>query len=135
MGKGLTGAVSATAFSGGFAAFYAGMAVKPLRGLIDKFLLPDPGEGPSPEKVESGFFKIYLSARRGGEEVGTTIVSAERDPGYGATACMLAESALCLALQKNELEGEGGVLTPASAMGQTLIARLDAKELSFAIDV
>jgi len=39
---------------------------------------------------------------------------------------MLGESALCLALDGDRLPGGGGVLTPATAMGDTLAERLRA---------
>ena len=52
-------------------------------------------------------------------------VTGDRDPGYGSTSKMLAESAVCLA--QDELAGDGGFWTPASIMGQTLIARLEAR--------
>ncbi len=44
---------------------------------------------------------------------------------------MVAESAVCLALQRDSLTAKGGVLTPAAAMGETLIQRLHAKGLTF----
>ncbi|MGE3463010.1 MAG: hypothetical protein AB7I04_13950, partial [Pseudomonadales bacterium] len=50
-------------------------------------------------------------------------IRGNRDPGYGATARMLGESAVCLA--KDPLTSAGGVLTPAVAMGDALIDRLD----------
>ncbi|MBC8272022.1 MAG: hypothetical protein H8E49_08240, partial [Gammaproteobacteria bacterium] len=49
-------------------------------------------------------------------------VTGDKDPGYGATCKMLAESAICLA--QDELETEGGVWTPSTAMGDVLIKRL-----------
>ncbi|MEL0216089.1 MAG: saccharopine dehydrogenase, partial [Gammaproteobacteria bacterium] len=52
----------------------------------------------------------------------TVEVTGDRDPGYGSTAKMIAEAAVCLA--KDELPSEGGVLTPAFCMGDALIARL-----------
>ena len=51
-----------------------------------------------------------------------SLVECDKDPGYGATARMLGESALCLA--RDDLPAQGGVLTPASAMGMTLVERL-----------
>ena len=54
-------------------------------------------------------------------------------PGYDETAKMVAESAVCLALQRDSLTATGGVLTPAAAMGETLIKRLHAKGLTFEI--
>jgi short subunit dehydrogenase-like uncharacterized protein len=53
-----------------------------------------------------------------------SLVEAHADPGYAATAVMLGESALCLALDQDSLPGCAGVLTPATAMGAALAARL-----------
>ncbi len=57
----------------------------------------------------------------GGDHV-QAVVAADRDPGYGATAIMLSESALCLA--EDALPARGGVLTTASCMGMALVDRL-----------
>lgn len=48
-----------------------------------------------------------------------------RDPGYGDTCRMVAESALCIVKSLKDLPGkEGGVLTPATAFGHVLLDRL-----------
>ena len=49
-------------------------------------------------------------------------IKANHDPGYGETSRMLGEAALCLA--EDSLPPRGGVLTPAVAMGNHLVARL-----------
>jgi short subunit dehydrogenase-like uncharacterized protein len=51
-------------------------------------------------------------------------VEAQGDPGYAATSVMLGQAALCLALDRDQLPGQAGVLTPATAMGAALAARL-----------
>lgn len=51
-------------------------------------------------------------------------IEARGDPGYAATSVMLGESALCLALDRDRLPARAGVLTPATAMGAALAARL-----------
>ena len=56
------------------------------------------------------------------------------DPGYGETAKMLGESALCLALDAPSLDERFGVLTPASAMGMHLVDRLRRAGMTFAVD-
>lgn len=108
---------------------FTGAAVAP--GVMRR-LLPSPGDGPSAEERESGHFRIRVFGETGdpggtGErsplEVVTT-VSADRDPGYGATAGMLLDSALCLATGEAVAE-HGGVLTPASALGMPLVERLN----------
>ncbi len=60
-------------------------------------------------------------------------VRGERDPGYGATATMLSEAAVCLALDGDRLESQGGVLTPSIAMGEALITRLKAAGMTFEV--
>ena len=63
----------------------------------------------------------------------TALVRGKRDPGYGATSRMLAEAALGLVLDRDELPARYGVLTPASAMGDVLIARLANADVTFEI--
>ncbi|MEM6366901.1 MAG: saccharopine dehydrogenase NADP-binding domain-containing protein [Myxococcota bacterium] len=129
-GSGLAGRAKATAFVAGLGAFLGGMALPPVRTLMQKTFLPSAGEGPSPEAIESGFFKILLSGRREGREFARVTVTGRRDPGYGATACMLSESAICLAAQP-ATPGSGGVLTPATAMGTELVERLNESDVGF----
>jgi short subunit dehydrogenase-like uncharacterized protein len=62
----------------------------------------------------------------------TTEVSGG-DPGYGETSKMLAESALCLAMDRASLPGRAGVLTPAEAMGEPLLTRLTQAGLRFEV--
>jgi short subunit dehydrogenase-like uncharacterized protein len=126
-GEGVKGAVGAVALSAGMGLGMAALMVKPLRALLEERVLPAPGEGPSREKIEAGGFEARLVGLRGGREVARCKVRGKRDPGYGATALMLAESAICLV---RDVPQEGaplaGVLTPASAMGGPLVARLRA---------
>ena len=60
-------------------------------------------------------------------------VGGNNDPGYGETAKMLGESALCLALDTDLPTSTGGVLTPASSMGERLVDRLRAAEMRFEV--
>jgi short subunit dehydrogenase-like uncharacterized protein len=60
------------------------------------------------------------------------IVSGNHDPGYGETSIMLAEAALCLA--EDTLATPGGVLTPASSMGMTLVDRLRKAGMTFRVE-
>jgi len=129
-GPGLAGRAKALAFVGGVGAFLGGMSVAPIRSLMQKTFLPSAGEGPSDEAIESGFFKILLSGRRQGREVARVTVVGKRDPGYGATSCMLAESAMSLA-RRPAVPGQGGVLTPSTAMGMDLVERLNASDVVF----
>ena len=128
LGKGAPAAVRATLMSAGLGAFSAAMSVGPTRKLLQRFLLPDPGEGPSKETIENGFFKIRLfgSGRdEDGRDFSLSVrVGADSDPGYGATAIMLGNAALSLAFDDAPQAMIGGVLTPASALGRPLIDRL-----------
>ena len=101
----------------------AGLAFGPSRALLSRFL-PAPGQGPSEETRRTGFFRMQISTRTaaGARYLGT--IAAQGDPGYAATSVMLGESALCLALDRDHLPDRAGVLTPATAMGAALTARL-----------
>lgn len=89
--------------------------------LVERFV-PKPGEGPDREERENGFFNLKLhGATRSGQSLRMT-VTGDRDPGYGSTSKMLAESAVCLAM--DDLDVAGGFWTPAAAMGEPLAERL-----------
>ncbi len=108
------------------------MSFAPTRKLLDR-ALPKPGEGPSEQARESGRFKVEINAHTtSGERVVSTI-GAQGDPGYAATAVMLSESALALALDFSDLPARAGVLTPATAMGEVLSERL--RRADFTVDV
>ena len=62
-----------------------------------------------------------------------SVFKRKRDPGYGATARMLTESALSLALERDALPKRFGVLTPASAMGDVLVSRLARADVTFTV--
>ena len=101
------------------------MAVRPSRKLLSP-LLPKPGEGPGEKVRRTGFFRLEVHGSTPGGARYVTRVEARGDPGYAATAVMLGESALCLALDRERLPDRVGVLTPATAMGTALADRLRA---------
>ncbi|MBW2510323.1 MAG: saccharopine dehydrogenase NADP-binding domain-containing protein [Deltaproteobacteria bacterium] len=121
-GKGPKGLSRALSVAAGMIAFMGSIALPFTRPFVEK-KLPSPGEGPSAEARAKGRFKTLLLALGNGREL-RGVVSDNRDPGYGSTAVMLSESALCLALDGAELDAPGGILTPATAMGARLIERL-----------
>jgi len=123
-GSSPAGPVLAAATTGGVLAVAAGMAVKPTRMLLDR-VLPSPGDGPSQKARDKGHFRVEVTATTTEGARYRTTVAAKGDPGYAGTAVMLGESALCLALT-DDLPGGGGVLTPATAMGDALATRLRA---------
>ncbi|MEO0493472.1 MAG: saccharopine dehydrogenase [Actinomycetota bacterium] len=125
MGDGPLGAVKAGALVGGLGGFMGLAAIGPARGLLTK-VLPDPGEGPSPEQQEAGFYDLRFFGTTADGDTIVTKVTGDRDPGYGSTAKMLAESATTLlATNRGEKTGTpGGFWTPSTAMGDTLIEAL-----------
>ena len=108
------------------------MALPPTRMLLDR-LLPDAGEGPSEEQRERGFFRIDTHTRTSPALAYVCRISVSGDPGYKATAVMLGESALALALDTDRLPAAAGVLTPATAMGTVLVDRLRAAGQSYEV--
>ena len=131
-GDGVTGRAKALAIAGGLGALTAGLAVPPTRFLLDR-VLPDPGEGPKEELVRNGFYAIEIHARTPAGERWVCTIKAQGDPGYGATAVLLGESALCLGLDGENLPDRAGILTPATAMGTRLAERLRAAGQTFAV--
>ena len=94
---------------------------------------PQPGEGPSREEREAGFYDVlFLGENAAGNSLRVG-VSGDRDPGYGSTSKMITEAALCLLLECTDTQG--GIWTPASAMGMRLTRRLQENAgLSFAVE-
>jgi short subunit dehydrogenase-like uncharacterized protein len=116
---GLTGLVGAASFEWS-------------RGLLERFVLPKPGTGPDAEAREKGFFNLEQIGRFADGRQIRSKITGDRDPGYGSTSKMLAESAVCLAL--DDLDSGAGVLTPVAAMAAPLLKRLrENAGLSFEI--
>ena len=92
-----------------------------------------PGDGPSKEEREAGFYDIlFIGLTPEGKQVRVS-VSGDRDPGYGSTSKMIAESAICLV--RDAIDTPGGVWTPGAAMGRRLIDRLVANAgLTFQVE-
>jgi len=94
---------------------------------------PKPGEGPSREEREAGFYDVLFLGDDGQGNTLRVGVKGDRDPGYGSTSKMIAEAAVCL-LQEAAAT-PGGIWTPAPAMGEPLVARLQANAgLTFAVE-
>jgi short subunit dehydrogenase-like uncharacterized protein len=111
----------------GAGALIALAQLPPTRSMLLK--LKDPGEGPSAEQRERSSFRVRFLGIGGGKRVVTEVAGG--DPGYSETSKMLAESALCLA--RDELAARAGQLTPAVAMGQSLIDRLQRAGIEFRV--
>ena len=124
MGAGPLGFARAATVSLGTAAVMGALRIGRLRHAIARWL-PQPGDGPSKPKREAGYFDIQLRGEHPTDASKSLRgrIRGDRDPGYGSTSKMLGESAVCLA--KDALSVAGGCWTPASAMGEPLLARLD----------
>jgi short subunit dehydrogenase-like uncharacterized protein len=125
-GRGVAGQLAAAGVTAGLAAMMVAGALPPARWALGRFVLPAPGEGPSPEAQRKGFFDLrFLGRTDGGRELRVK-VTGDRDPGYGSTAKMLAQAASCLALDLADAPPRGGFWTPATLFGDRLVERLTA---------
>ena len=124
MGDKAKGALLAGGTTVGLGTFMALVALGPTRSLLQKFVLPKPGEGPTPEQQEKGFFDMRFFGQTASGKTLVTKVTGDRDPGYGSTAKMLGEAAMCLVEDKSQTRGEGGFPTPSVAMNGALLKRL-----------
>ena len=125
MQDGVKGQLSSYAMSAGLFGFATAMMVKPSRELLAKHVLPKSGSGPSAEEQANGYFDIRLFGETANKDTINTKVTGDKDPGYGSTSRMLAQAALCLAQDISKEEIGGGFWTPASAMGNDLLTRLE----------
>ncbi len=123
-GKGLSGRAKAMGITAGIGGFVAAAAMPPTRWLMEKLILPAPGEGPSTDAQEKGFFDLRFIGRTGDDRELCIKVTGDRDPGYGSTAKMLGEAAACLAQDVSKGEVVGGFWTPSTAFGEALYKRL-----------
>ena len=121
---GLKGRLMSYGMTAGIAGFAASMMFKPSRDLLNEHVLPKSGDGPSKSEQENGYFDIRFFGHTNNNQEVLTKVTGDKDPGYGSTCQMLAQSALCLLQDISKQEVEGGFWTPAAAMGEALIERL-----------
>ena len=113
----------------GLGTVMAGTFFSPTRALL-KTLLPNPGEGPTQTTRDNGFFEFWAHGTDGTHSLRVKVVG-QRDPGYGATSRMLAQAGLCLT--QDDLRVGGGIWTPASALGDALLARLPSVDIHFSV--
>ena len=127
-----SGRIAALTSSVAIGAIMGSALFGPTRAILKRFL-PDPGEGPDAQARENGFFEFWAHGSAGteGEHSLRVKVTGKRDPGYGATSRMLAQAGLCLA--QDDLAVEGGIWTPASALGDALIKRLAQVDVHFEV--
>ena len=124
---GLRRATTLAAALAGVGAFVAAAQVPRLRRVLGR-RIPQ-GEGPSESRRASSWFTVDFIGESGGKQVHTQVRGG--DPGYGETAKMLAESAMCLAFDANPQTS--GQLTTVAAMGESLLRRLTDAGISFRV--
>ena len=125
--SGIGGATAAGGIALGLGVGTAAMKSKLLRRGLRRFVFPEPGTGPSEAEMESGHFLVRVIGRGTATDGPFTVMSeigAKLDPGYGATARMLGEAGMCLLRDETESPLDGGILTPASGIGDPLGDRL-----------
>ena len=107
--------------------------VSPLRKIVRSFLRK-PGEGPSLDIQENGWFECKYLVQYEDRTNSLFKMSGKGDPGYKLTSQFVSESALCLLFENHNLPGGkeyGGVLTTASGLGESLITRLKSSGINF----
>ncbi|MCB9683286.1 MAG: saccharopine dehydrogenase NADP-binding domain-containing protein [Alphaproteobacteria bacterium] len=132
-GGGVRGRARALGITAGLGALLAVGSSATGRRLLERTVLPAPGDGPDEATREGGFFRHLVLAegpdhRLVGRVVGT------KDPGYGETAKMLGETAIALAADADRLPDVAGVLTPSVALGDVLLDRLRAAGMTWAVE-
>lgn len=117
---------------------FTGIVQQPqLRSLLQPFL-PQPGSGPSEQTMNEGWFSCELVGTAIDGRTVRGLIQDRGDPGNRATVKFLCESALSLALQSDELPGgknRGGILTPATALGDVLAQRLRQAGMSIEVGI
>lgn len=130
-GDSLRGATRATMLFAGLAGFAALSSSATTRQLLSRYL-PKPGEGPSPEAMQHGYWRVQLRGFVDGDSRARALLKlrGEGDPGYGSTSRMLFEVARML-VETHGPKRAGGVHTPGSALGMPLVSRLARAGLHF----
>ncbi|WP_281646670.1 saccharopine dehydrogenase NADP-binding domain-containing protein [Parendozoicomonas sp. Alg238-R29] len=125
-GREFKGRMTAITMVAGLGAFMVGAVIKPTRWLMESYMLPKPGEGPSPEAQQKGYYDLrFVGLTADGKELRTK-VTGDRDPGYGSTSKMLGQAGLSLALDISKEEKAGGFWTTATIFDERMFKRLTA---------
>lgn len=127
-GEGLKGRFKALGVVSGLGVFMLAAVSKPVSQLMERYMLPKPGEGPTPEQQRTGRFDLRFIGKT---EAGQTLkikVTGDRDPGYSSTGKMLGQAALSLAIdhvkEAKKTGRAGGFWTPATMFDDRFIQRL-----------
>ncbi|ENX15505.1 hypothetical protein F895_02051 [Acinetobacter sp. CIP 64.2] len=127
-GEGLKGRLKALGVVSGLAAFMLAAVSKPISQVMERYLLPKPGEGPTPEQQLTGRFDLRFVGKTDAGQSLKVKVTGDRDPGYGSTGKMLGQAALSLAIDhakdSEKVGRNGGFWTPATMFDDRFIQRL-----------
>ncbi|MCU4582172.1 saccharopine dehydrogenase NADP-binding domain-containing protein [Acinetobacter gyllenbergii] len=127
-GEGLKGRLKALGVVSGLAAFMLAAVSKPVSQVMERYLLPKPGEGPTPEQQRTGRFDLRFMGKTDAGQSLKIKVTGDRDPGYGSTGKMLGQAALSLAIDhakdREKVGRNGGFWTPATMFDDRFIQRL-----------
>lgn len=128
-GSGWNGRVKAYTLVAGLGAFMLAAVTKPVSKVMERYMLPKPGEGPTPEQQRSGRFDLRFIGKSDAGQSLRVKVTGDRDPGYGSTGKMLGQAALSLVFD-HQKDGKktgqkGGFWTPATMFDERYIARLE----------
>lgn len=128
--------LKATGMTAGLALFVGAMQQPQVRSLLQP-LLPQPGSGPSEQTMNEGWFSCELIGTAGDGHKVRGLIRDQGDPGNRAAVKFLCEAALSLVLHIAELPGgqtRGGILTPATGLGEVLAQRLQLAGMTIEID-
>lgn len=123
-GKGVKGRLAAYGITAAMGSFLVASAIKPTRYVLERFVVPKPGEGPSDDAQKNGFYDLRFIGKTAKGQSIRTKVTGDMDPGYGSTGKMLGQAGLCLALDVSKTDKAGGFWTPSSIFGDHLLNRL-----------
>ena len=123
-GSGIAGWMVAQGVNVGLGGFALAATLPPLRWALEHWIVPAPGEGPSAEAQEQGFYDLRFWGKTAAGKTIQTKVTGDRDPGYGSTAKILGQAGICLAKDFPKSARAGGFWTPATMFGDRLIERL-----------
>lgn len=127
-GEGFKGRLKALAVVSGLGAFMLAAVSKPISQVMERYLLPKPGEGPTPEQQLAGRFDLRFVGKTDAGQNLKVKVTGDRDPGYGSTGKMLGQAALSLAIDHakdgKKSTAQGGFWTPATMFDDRFIQRL-----------
>lgn len=124
-GRGVGGRMKATGLSTFGKLFLGATTNRTLRGLLQRYALPSPGEGPDEEAQRKGFYVLKFLGRTDNGRSMQVKVTGDRDPGYGSTAKMIGQCGISLAHDISAEEKGGGFWTPATIFDDRLLERLN----------